>query len=226
MRLLGRRVASAATFKQAGQPPGSTPWRDAKWCAVDLELTGLDPRRDEIIAIGAVPIEAGRVILGESLYTLVRSSRRSEHGAVLVHKLRVADLSDAPGVDEAIELLLGALTGRVPVFHTAAVERAFLGRVFSSYRVRLSAAADTEALGRLWLRDRDGVAPAGIPLSRLSRMLGQQAETPHHALGDAVTTAQGFIALASHLDAREPQTVNSLVHAADRLLGPRRLAPG
>ena len=196
------------------------PWREANWCAVDLELTGLDARRDEIIAIGAAPIEQGRVVLGQSFYTLVRSSRPSAHGAVLVHKLRVADLISAPPPEEAIELLIGALTGRVPVFHTAAVERAFLGRAFSRHRARLPAAADTELLGRRWLGERDGAAPPRIALTSLSRSLGQQAETPHHALGDALSTAAAFIALATHLDAREPQTVGSLVNAADRFVRP------
>jgi DNA polymerase-3 subunit epsilon len=225
MMLLSRRRPIAATFKRAGRPAGSTPWREASWCAVDLELTGLDPRRDEIIAIGACPIEQGRVVLGKSVYTLVRSSRRSEHGAVLVHRLRVADLADAPPVEQATELLLSTLTGRVPVFHTAVVERAFLGRALSRHRVRLPAAADTEVLGRLWLRERDGVAPPGLALAGLSRMLGQQPEPPHHALADALTTAEAFVALASHLDAQEPQTVVSLVKAGNRLDRPGPLGP-
>jgi DNA polymerase III epsilon subunit-like protein len=72
-------------------------------------------------------------------------------------------------------------------------------------------------MGRRWLRERDGAAPAGLALSTLSRLLGQQAETPHHALGDALTTAGAFIALATHLDAREPQTIGSLLSSSDRL---------
>jgi DNA polymerase-3 subunit epsilon len=191
---------------------------------LDLELTGLDRRADDIIAVGAVPIDDGRVVLGGVVYTLVRTSRRSENDAVLVHKLRAADLADAPPLDEALDLVFAALTGRVPVFHTAAVERSFLRPLFSRRRVRLPAAADTEVLGRLWLRERDGVAPAALQLSKLSSVLGLPADPPHHALGDALTTAKAFIALASHLDAIEPQTVASLVRAENRLRGARRLA--
>jgi DNA polymerase III epsilon subunit-like protein len=90
----------------------------------------------------------------------------------------------------------------------------------------LPAAADTEVLGRLWLRERDGVAPAGLALSRLASALGQQSDTPHHALGDALTTAKAFIGLASHLEAIEPQTVGTLVGAAARLGSLRRFGPG
>jgi DNA polymerase-3 subunit epsilon len=215
MRLISPRVGAAAEFATAGRPDAGAPWRQAGWCALDLELTGLHPRKDEIIAIGAVPIEQGRVLLGRSLYTLVRTTKRSDPNAVVVHKLRVADLADAPSLDEAIDALLGLLAGRVPVFHTAHVERNFLKPLFSRLRLRLPPAADTEVLGRRWLRERGGQAASWLALSELADQLRQPAEVPHHALGDALTTAKAFIALASLMDARSPQTVGSLLSASD-----------
>jgi DNA polymerase III subunit epsilon len=222
VRLRAPRSEAAAAFAAVGRPDAKTPWREARWCAIDLELTGLDPSNDEIIAIGAVPIEDGRLILGDSRYTLVRTSRRSEHDAVLMHKLRVVDLADAPPLDSAVELLLELLSGAVPVFHTAAVERTFLGPLFSELRVRLPGAVDTEILGRLFLQQRDGTAPPRLSLASLLKVLGQSGEAPHHALADALCTAQAFIALASRLDVKEPQTVGSLLHADSWLASARR----
>jgi DNA polymerase III subunit epsilon len=228
--------SAAAAFDAAGRPADRAGWREVGWCAVDLEMTGLNPRTDEIVAIGAIPIAEGRVVLGQGMYTLVRASKRSEVGAVLVHKLRLADVADAPTLDEGLDLLFDALAGRVPVFHTAAIETAFLGRQFSRWHVRLPAAADTEALGRAWLRHRDGSGdayPRGISLGRLAQELGQVPEAPHHALADALTTAQVFIALATLLDTVSPQTVGSLLRAgaaggpgARSTGGVRRLGPG
>jgi DNA polymerase III subunit epsilon len=218
-----RRSGAAARFAQTPSPGPDTPWREAEWCAIDLELTGLN-RSDEIIAIGAVPIREGALILGEAMYTLARPDQPPKHASVLIHKLRPADLVSAPAVDDAIDLLLLSMAGRVPVFHTAMVERSFLGRELRRRRLRLPADADTEVLGRVWLRERDGVAPAGLPLSRLAHVLGQPAEDPHHALGDALTTAKAFIALASHLNERLPQTVGSLQQAEQRLRGARRFS--
>jgi DNA polymerase-3 subunit epsilon len=226
MRLALKRSEAGSRFARARVPGPDTPWRAAEWCAVDLELTGLH-RSDEIIAIGAVPIREGALILGEAMYTLARPEHAPKHASVLVHKLRSADLLQAPPLDEAIDLLLDSLAGRVPVFHTAMVERIFLGRELRRRRLRLPDDADTEALGRLWLRRRDGVTPAGLPLARLAAALGQPGEDPHHALGDALTTAKAFIALASHLDAQTPQTVSSLQLAEQELAGGmRRFGPG
>ena len=226
MRLPGSRDRAAAAFARAGRPPASTPWRQAGWCALDLELTGLNPRKDVIIAVGAVPIEDGRLLLGKALYSLARTSKRSDRAAVLVHKLRVADLADAPPIGDVVTRLLETLSGRVPVFHTAAVEHAFLGPLLRRRWLRMPEAADTEALGRLWLRQREGQAPAGLPLAMLAGRLGLPVESPHNALGDALTTAKAFIALATHLDTRQPQTVSSLIQVDSRLGPVRRFGPG
>lgn len=210
-------------MRRWSRPRGRTGWREAEWCAIDLELTGLDPRHDEIIAIGAVPVVGARVLLREAVYTLVRSARPSGHAAVLVHRLRVADLEHAPALPEALAMLAGALRDRVPVFHTAIVEQAFLGRALSSRR-RLATAADTEVLGRLWLAVQ-GEPVAGLPLAALTGRLGVPAESPHHALGDALATACAFIALATHLDAIAPQTVSTLTVKHARAPGARRFGP-
>ncbi len=219
-------AGAAAEFANVPRPAEGTPWRSAGWCAIDLEMTGLDPRSDEIIAVGAVPIDGGRIVLGGGMYTLVNSELRSNLRAVVVHKLRVPDLAGAPPLDEAMDRMLELLSGRVPVFHTAAIETAFLTRQFGRRRVRLPEAADTEVLGRMWLRQRDGSAPEGISLTGLANALGQPAETPHHALGDALTTAKAFIALASLLDTVAPQTVGSLVRASRPASVVRRFGAG
>ena len=226
MRLSRKRSQAGGRFAGTPGPDRDTPWRAAEWCAIDLELTGLH-RSDEIIAIGAIPIRDGAVILGEAMYSLARPERAPTPPSVLVHKLRSVDLREAPLLDEAIDTMLATLAGRVPVFHTAMVERAFLGKELRRRHLRLPDDVDTEVLGRVWLRHRDGVTPASVPLSRLASVLGLPGEDPHHALGDALTTAKAFVALASHLDAESPQTVGSLQRAGQELgLGTRRFGPG
>ena len=68
-----RRRSGGRVSRRAGRPRAGTPWREARWCALDLELTGLDPREDHIIAVGTVPIEAAACVLGRARYTLVSS---------------------------------------------------------------------------------------------------------------------------------------------------------
>ncbi len=223
-RLLGRRprgtapAAGTAAYARAALPPARTRWREASWCALDFELSGLDPRRDEIISFGVLPIEAGRIQLCEATSGLVRPTRPMSDTSIMVHGIRAVDLADAPPLDEALAPLLTAIAGRVLVVHTEAVERPFLGRALREQGLALRGPViDVEVLGALWLHERDGQLRHAWPLAELAGALGLPAERPHVAIGDALTTAQVFIALAAHLDAAAPQTVGSLARARRRL---------
>jgi DNA polymerase III subunit epsilon len=210
-----------------------TPWREARYCVADLELSGLDPRRHEIISFGALPIDAGRVRLQGAASGLVRPTRPLAEEAIRVHGIRAADLADAPPLAEALDPLLHAMAGRVLVAHHAAIERAFLGAALRRLGVRLRAPVlDTAILARVWLAERDGQLPERMTLAELARACGLPVHSPHTAIGDALTTAQLFIVAASQLDARRPETVGRLAGADTRLADletywPRRRgAPG
>jgi DNA polymerase-3 subunit epsilon len=195
---------------------GTTPWRQARYCVVDLELTGLDPRNDEIISFAAVPIDSGRVVAGSSLYGLCRPTRSIPEQSVLIHGIRDVDLAEAPPFDEAIRPLFAAMAGRVLVVHVAWVERSFLGRALTRHGVRLhEPILDTCELGQLLATTRnDATAPRS--LDELATSLNLPVHHQHHALGDALTTAQLFLALATHLEEFTPETVRSLARANQR----------
>jgi DNA polymerase-3 subunit epsilon len=132
---------------------------------------------------------------------------------IRIHGLREVDLEDAPELDEVIDGLLEALTGRALVAHVAAVERGFLDVALRRLGLDLrNPIVDTALLDRELRRLRRMPAPELEPigLSALARDLDLPVHRPHHADGDALTTAQCFIALATHLDALQPQTLGSL----------------
>ncbi len=215
----------AAAYATNPLPPPRTAWTEASWCVVDLELSGLDPARHEILSFGAISIDHGRVQLAGATTGLVRPTGPVEEASIRVHGLRPVDLEDAAPLPEAIEPLIEAITGRVLVAHAARIETAFLARALRAKQLRLRARiADTNVIGQLWLGERDGRAPRELSLSELAYSLGLPVHTPHDALGDALTTAQAFIALATHLSVQREQTVESLTRA-DRKLQAMRTYP-
>jgi DNA polymerase III subunit epsilon len=178
---------------------------------VDLETTGLDPKRDEIISFASVPIEHGRVIAGGVRTAVIRPERMPQAETIRIHGFRSADLANAPTLPQVLDLILEALAGRVLVAHVAWVERGFLAAAIKPAGLRLiEPILDTAALAPHVLGPdrRDNAEP--LPLSDAATSLGLPVHRPHHAEGDALTTAQLFLALAGHLDRTEPQTVGSL----------------
>ena len=72
---------------------------------------------------------------------------------------------------------------------------------------------DTIKLWRLLCIDRDQPDPGFVSLQALAESLGLPEHQPHHALGDALTTAQAFLALATHLEPYGRTRVSALLHA-------------
>lgn len=185
--------------------PPDAPWREAELAVVDLELTGLDAKRDEIISIGVTPVRGGR-IAADRYYRTVRPAAEIGPDAAKVHALTVDELASSPPIGELLDEIREQLRGRVIVAHAAFVERAFLDRAFAPVRERLPRdILDTAPLARA-----AGVAQVGqgVPqLEKLSRDLGLPVHTPHHALGDALTTAQVFLVLAARIEASRTRTL-------------------
>ena len=181
-------------------PDPNTAWRAAEFCVIDLETTGLDLRHDEIVAYGAAIVAQARIPCGRTAYGLVRPRRTVSIPALTVHGLRPADLAGAPTIEEVVGDLVDLLSGRVLVAHAAWIERAFLNRALRPRGLMLRRQVlDTAALLRACRLANPG--HAGEPnLEAASRDLGLPVHTPHHALGDAFTTAQVFLALATRLE--------------------------
>ncbi|HSD24934.1 MAG TPA: exonuclease domain-containing protein [Solirubrobacterales bacterium] len=199
-------------FTEAALPSGSTPWREVDFTVIDLETTGLDPGRDEIISFATVSVRGGRITLADARYELVRPNRMPSSETIRIHGLREADLVDAPPLSALIDDLLEVLTGRALVAHVASVEGGFLDAALSAHGLELrNPMVDTAELDReLRSLRRDPAGKDPIALSEMARDLGLPVHRPHHADGDALTTAQAFIALATHLEAFRPQTLRTL----------------
>ena len=193
---------------------GSPTWREARFVAIDVETTGLDPRHDEVISFAGIPIESGRILASDAVCGLVRPRAASTGSSSEIHGLRDHDLKGAPTAPEALAPLRALLPGRVPVVHAQWVERTFLAKAGCPLPRRI---ADTALLWRLLTVD-DGASDPGTPsLAMIAAALGMPSHRPHTAEGDTLTAAQVFLAMATHLEARGHGTVRALTGASKRL---------
>jgi DNA polymerase-3 subunit epsilon len=185
-------------------------WRTARFIAIDVETTGLDPQRDEVISFAGIPIEAARIIAAEAVHGLVRPRAAATGASTQIHGLRDHDLAGAASAPEALAPLAALMPGRIPVVHAQWVERTFLRKAGCPLPRSI---VDTAVLWRVLTIARDGRDPGTCSLTVIAEALGVPAHRPHTAEGDTLTAAQVFLAMATHLEGRGGGTVRALTRA-------------
>jgi len=211
---LGSAAASDAVrrFYAAGVVDGQTPLGEVPFVALDLETTGLDPDRDGIVSIGLVPLSIGRIHCSGARYWVVRPRRPLSSESVVIHGITHQDLQAAPDFSTVIGDVLGALAGCVVVVHYRAIERRFLR---SKVRDRLGDRLEFPVVDTMELEARTHRRWSHLPwVRRLAALVGRQPKSirlaqsraryhlpaygAHHALTDALATAELFQAQVAH----------------------------
>ena len=109
-------------FESVKTPPRWTPATECRFIVIDLELTGLDPRRDHVVSVAWVPVQEMQIVLGEARHFLVKSPVSVGQSAV-IHGLHDRHLKAAVPLPDVLQELLSVCAGCIPVAHYAALDR-------------------------------------------------------------------------------------------------------
>lgn len=156
-------------------------------CFVDIETTGLDPRAEEIVEVGAVFVERG-VVTNRQRW-LVKPGRSIPALITALTGLTDEEVSQAPPLADVQAALRDALGGWTLVAHNAAFERSFLGELIAG-----NAMLDSCEVAQLLFPER-----ASHSLDSLVRWLEVGRGARHRALDDAEDTFQVMAALCDRV---------------------------
>lgn len=132
---------------------------------LDLETTGLDPARDEILEIGILA-DSGEVLLD----TLVKPQRHCTWPeAQCINGIAPADVAEAPSLPKISSRIVDAVAGMRVVIYNAPFDAAFLGNTLEgAAEISCAMRAFAEAFGewsdehRGWRWQNLGVAAAYV----------------------------------------------------------------
>ncbi len=149
----------------------------------DLETTGLDPKTDKIIEIGAVRVKGGEIV--DTFQSFVNPGRMLPAKITELTGICDEDLKDAPAIEEV-----------VPLFLEFAGDECFLGHsVIFDYSFMKKAVVNLDGKNKYEKKGIDTLKIARKHLASLeSRRLSYLCEyygieqNAHRALGDAVAT--------------------------------------
>lgn len=201
-------------------PLGVCSLREQRWVVLDLETSGLNLNRDEVLSIGAVAIADGAIDFSQQFERTLHRPQVKTSASVLIHGLGPSAL--AAGCDPAEALLdLLEFIGNSPVlaFHAPFDQRMLARALKHSLGHRLQVPfMDVGELAPM-LNPDTVLREAG--LDDWVARFGLQVDERHHASADAQVTAE--LALILFSQARRRQ-LDSPLQLEQRLRDWRRRA--
>ncbi|NVD08993.1 3'-5' exonuclease [Vibrio sp. JPW-9-11-11] len=199
----------------AGMPPPNTPLDEVTFLAMDFETTGLDSMQDDIITIGTVPFTLNRIFINQAKHWTVKPRRQLAEESVIIHGITHSDVLDAPDLAGVYQDVLTQMAGRIMVVHYQRIEREFfanalLARINEGIEfpvvdtMQIESQVQQKLNGGIVNKIR-GRKPESVRLGASRTRYGLPLYTPHHALTDAVATAELLQAqIAYHYDPKMP----------------------
>jgi DNA polymerase III subunit epsilon len=217
LRLLSGWIAR---WTRCADPHADDSIDTTRWVIADVETTGLDMQRDHLIAIGAVAIQAGRVVPADAFYKVLRQPQASSRENILVHGIggtaQLAGEAPAAVLDAFERYVDGApLVGYSAPFDARMIERAkhAVGRT-----ARSPEWIDLVELGPAVIAD----GPERAPLDRWLERYTIDVYRRHDALADALATARLAQILFRAAQSAGHRSVGDVRRAAAQALWLRR----
>ncbi len=196
-------LETQATFP--GQDIQPSPLDDV-WIALDLETTGLDPDSDEIIEVGAVKFQGGKVL--DTFQSFVNPGRSLSSFITRYTGISQRDVDGAPPFSSVGDELSGFVGTTPMVGHNLPFDLSFL----AVKGLRPSGpVCDTWDMAYVLMPEQREYS-----LSKLAAALGVSHPKPHSALDDAEAARGVFLKLAEMASELDVLTLAEMERMASR----------
>ncbi|MCH8536478.1 MAG: 3'-5' exonuclease [Alkalimonas sp.] len=189
-----------AQYYKAGMVSPDTPIKDVPLLAIDFETTGFNALQDGILSIGVVPMTLDRIYSNKARHWLLKPKFHLTESSVVIHGITHSDIAAAPDITTMLDELLHCMAGSVAVVHFRGIERPFLDATMQD---RLGESIEFPVIDTMELEARLhrrkppslldkllGRQPVSIRLADSRRRYGLPDYSPHHAVTDALASAE------------------------------------
>lgn len=195
----------------------SSPLATAAFVVFDTETTGLDPKQDKVLSIGAVRVREGQVLVQESFECIVRQQIAQGNKSAEVHGLLRQEVEQGVPEAEALQQFLAFAGGAVLVGHHVAFDVEVVNGMIQGCGINRklhNKTLDTAQLAKRLERRHhspDSFSRSDYTLDSLISNYNLPKESRHTASGDAFITAILLLKLLAQAKKRGINKVGELV---------------
>lgn len=169
------------------------------YVAIDLETTGLNPKTEKIIEIGAVKVINGQVT--DEFSTLINPRRRLESNIVKLTGIEDSMLEKAPGIEEMMEGLVEFCQGFSLLGHHVIFDYSFLKQAAVNHGLSF----EKDGVDTLVLCRKLMPAEEKKNLEAACRYFHVENQKAHRALSDAYGAHELYQAMKKQFEEANPE---------------------
>ncbi|MBN2816814.1 MAG: 3'-5' exonuclease [Campylobacterales bacterium] len=170
---------------------------DDEYVVFDTETTGLNPKEDEILSIGAVKVKGNKILTSETFEFYVKNEKNISSKSIEIHRIRPCDLEHARSANEVMRDFLEFIRGRTLVGYYLEFDVAMVNKyILPLLGIKLP--NKTIEISELYYDAQITTIPQGNIDLRFDTIL-KKCDIPnmgvHNAVNDAVMSAMVFLKL-------------------------------
>jgi len=171
-----------------------TPLPDEYVC-LDTETTGLNPKKDEILSIGAVVIKNNKILMRKTLNIFVKPSIKVSAESIKIHHIRPIDLENAVDPKTAILELLDFIGCRPIVGYYIKFDIAMISKYTKKY-IGIKLPNESIEVSSMYYKTRPKNSEyqfVDLKFDTIMKTLDIPVLGKHDALNDAIMTSMIFL---------------------------------
>jgi DNA polymerase III subunit epsilon len=165
----------------------------------DCETTDINPKKAEILSIGAVIIKDNQILTSRKLRLFVKPSRTINANSIKIHQLRHCDLSQGLEAEQAILTFLRFIGSRPLVGYYLEFDVAMINKYLKPLLGIVLPNTQTDVSGLYYEKKNKDIPNGYIDLrfDTIMRELDLPSLGQHDAFNDALMTAMMYVKLQS-----------------------------
>ena len=168
-----------------------------EYICLDCETTGLNPRKDEILSIGAVIIKKNKILMRKTLNIFVKPSNNIAIESIKIHHIRPIDLENAAEPEVAIRELLDFMGNRPIVGYYIKFDVAIISKYTKKY-IGISLPNRQVEVSSMYFKTKKRSSDyefVDLKFDTIMKNLDIPELGKHDALNDAIMTSMIFLKL-------------------------------
>jgi DNA polymerase-3 subunit epsilon len=163
----------------------------------DTETTGLNPKKDEILSIGAIKIKENKILMNKKFHIFIKPSEDINVQSIKIHQIRNIDIQNAYDIQKGIESFLHFIGSRPLIGYHLQFDVAMVNKYIKPL-LGITLPNKQIEVAKLYRKKRAHNSLEGfidLSFDSIMKDLNLPIFGKHDAINDAIMTAMIYIKL-------------------------------